>query len=346
MQPELDGTRKTEPKLDEKVIEAARLCTAEQEMFIYSGEITEENVNRFMSCLLRTKNRKHEIALVLTSDGGDPHAAYRFGRVLQRLFDRSRVIVTGRCKSAATLVAVACDEITFGFWGELGPLDIQVRKRDEIAFYSSGLDSTQALNLITGHVYTCFEHYRNELIDSSKGALSFRTACEIATSLATGFLSPITAQLDPYRLGEIDRLMAICTAYGERLSARKNNLHDDALDRLVNGYPSHFYIIDAEEAREIFKKVSLLKDNEGVLVAGINAAYGGCCREESRASMILDVRQLGAGTRQGNDDEESAREVEGQEKGDPRKPRKDSAATKRKKANGPSSGEAGSLPAS
>jgi ClpP class serine protease len=40
--------------------------------------------------------------------------------------------VSGYCKSAGTLIALGANELAFGEHGELGPLDVQIAKRDEV----------------------------------------------------------------------------------------------------------------------------------------------------------------------------------------------------------------------
>jgi hypothetical protein len=59
------------------------------------------------------------------------------------------------------------------------------------------------------------------------------------------------------RLGEISRAMAIAEKYGTRLAEVKSSLkEEESLKRLVEDYPSHGYVIDREEAAEIFNDVS------------------------------------------------------------------------------------------
>lgn len=51
-------------------------------------------------------------------------------------------------------------------------------------------------------------------------------------------------------------MMKIAKEYGERLGGA--NLKDDSgksLERLISGYPTHEFIIDTKEAREIFETV-------------------------------------------------------------------------------------------
>jgi hypothetical protein len=304
-------------------------CTADQDMFLYSGGIYEDYVAQAMNTVATAKN-KDRVTIVLTTDGGDPHAAYRFGRFLQSLYSYIRVLVVGRCKSAGTLVTMAANELAFGPFGELGPLDVQIAKRDELVFVNSGLDTMQAFMLITGHVYTAFENYMLQTVLKSQGAISFATASEVASRLATGFIAPLAAQIDPHRLGEIDRMMAIATAYGERLSS--DNLQEGALERLVNDYPSHSFIIDMAEAKTLFKNVTFMKTEEIILTAAVNQALGGCVYRPSDDIVVYDVRLLGGDPAQEGDDDEEATAAHGEAADNP-KP-ETNAAPPRKRAKG------------
>jgi hypothetical protein len=70
-------------------------------------------------------------------------------------------------------------------------------------------------------------------------------------------MSGIYGQLDPMRLGEVERMMGITAAYGERLS--KHNLKSGALAKLLSTYPSHSFVIDRCEAEDLFDKTSVPK---------------------------------------------------------------------------------------
>ncbi|MGC2447707.1 MAG: hypothetical protein WA477_08680, partial [Candidatus Sulfotelmatobacter sp.] len=146
-----------------------------------------------------------------------------------------RLLIDGPCKSAGAMIALGVDEIAFGPRGELGPLDTQLTKQDEILFMSSGLDILQALSVVTSNAFeNCFDNMM-ELIKRSGGSISTKTAAEIASSVTAGVFQPITAQIDPLRMGEAQRSMRIAREYGERLKSKL--LKSGALDRLVQDYP-------------------------------------------------------------------------------------------------------------
>ena len=79
-------------------------------------------------------------------------------------------------------------------------------------------------------------------------------AADIATNLTVGLMAPMYGQIDPMRLAEIERSLRISGDYGERLA--DSNLKPRALQRLLGDYPSHGFVIDREEAMDLFKTVS------------------------------------------------------------------------------------------
>ena len=91
--------------------------------------------------------------------------------------------------------------------------------------------------------------------------LRTKQAAELATELAKGFIAPIVARIDPVTLGKHRRAMRVSYDYGERLNEMSEALKPGALGMLVEGYPSHGFVIDRKEAQELFKKVE--DPNEG-----------------------------------------------------------------------------------
>jgi len=64
--------------------------------------------------------------LVLHSPGGSAQAAEQMVNYLRTQFDYIRAIVPLQAKSAATMIALGCDEIVLGNHSELGPIDPQI----------------------------------------------------------------------------------------------------------------------------------------------------------------------------------------------------------------------------
>jgi hypothetical protein len=236
------------------------------DVYLYSGPISEPTDDRVVDdCMGRT--RRKNVVLILSTYGGDPDAAYRIARCFQRNYSHFTVMVAGFCKSAGTLLLIGANQLVLFEQAELGPLDIQLRKADELLEKSSGLTPMQALTVLNQRALSVFEEGFLKLkLDLLLGT---KTAADIASSLAVGLYQPIFGQVDPMRLGEMDRAVRIAFEYGTRLDANSKNLKEGALERLVAKYPSHEFVIDAEEAGEIFKQVRPPTNDEKALVRHI-----------------------------------------------------------------------------
>ena len=222
-----------------------------------------------------SRRSEHEDCIVLlTTYGGDADAAYVIARLLDR--DRPngfRAFITGRCKSAGTLLALGAREIVMGSRGELGPLDVQVSEKDEPFRVGSGLELFTTLNTLAQNTFTTFETFLLALIGRTGGQISMKAAAKIATELTVGIMSPISQQIDPLQLGRRERALNIAKAYAERLG-----VSDNVVGALATGYPDHGFVIDLEEARKLL----------GPMVRAPNDA-------EARLEIALRNHPLGVG---------------------------------------------------
>ena len=55
--------------------------------------------------------------------------------MFQRSYKKFIVLVSGYCKSAGTLVACGAHELVFSDAGEIGPIDIQMEKKDDLSSF-------------------------------------------------------------------------------------------------------------------------------------------------------------------------------------------------------------------
>ena len=69
---------------------------------------------------------ENELDLIIHSPGGSPQAAEQIINYLRTQFKYIRAIVPIQAKSAATMIALGCDEIVMGNHSELGPIDPQI----------------------------------------------------------------------------------------------------------------------------------------------------------------------------------------------------------------------------
>ena len=139
---------------------------------------------------------------------------------------------------------------------ELGPLDVQLRQRDEIGQRRSGMVARTALDGLAREAFKVYERIMLGITLASSHAISFDVASRIASKITTGVMSPVYAQVDPESLGNDLRDLSVATAYGERLVRHSGNATRETVRRLVEDYPTHEFIIDREEAKELFENVS------------------------------------------------------------------------------------------
>jgi hypothetical protein len=239
--------------------------------FLYSGPINRDSTDRLVKLIDGRPERRKNACLFITTFGGDPNAAYRIGRTFKKNYKNGIILAVlgGYCKSAGTLLALCADELVFGCFGELGPLDTQIDRPNEIVVADSGLDLFQALAQITDSSFESFEQQMVGIIRHSGGAITTKVAAEIASSLTVGLFSPISAQVDPLRLGIARRATQIGQVYGTRLASKKN-VKPGTVEKLVREYPAHGFVIDQEEARELFNNVRGFSEGETAIYENID----------------------------------------------------------------------------
>lgn len=173
--------------------------------------------------------------------------------------------MTGYCKSAGTLVATGASEIVIADCGELGPLDVQMSKEDELGETRSGLTVLSALSILHSKAFDAFEYFLLETKRRSAGTITTRTAIRVATDLAGKLLAPIYEHVDAMHVGEAGRSLEIAAAYGEILGVKGRNLRPETLERLTQEYPSHGFVIDRFQAEKLFLRVRPPRSTEAEL---------------------------------------------------------------------------------
>lgn len=234
---------------------------------VYFGDMVRPR-DEFLIDSCRQRRRRKNLLLMLATRGGDAGVAYRLGRAFQKLYgiedhasDGSRpefvVFIPTFCKSAGTILATAATKIVMSDFAELGPIEVQLRNPLEVGERTSSLTPVQALDSLKRHSKSLFaEHFKQLRFDDSL-LFSTKMAADVASELTVGLLSPMYEQVDPIRLAEVERSLKISGDYTERLTNLQevSNLKDGAVTRLLGTYPSHGFVIDTKEAKEIFKRV-------------------------------------------------------------------------------------------
>lgn len=248
------------------------------------------SVRKLCGALREQPTPRKKLILLITTPGGDADEAFRIARTFRRKYEHISLIIHGECKSAGTLIALCADELVMSDSGEIGPLDVQLARSDELAGPpQSGLDLKEALKVLQENIIASFATYMVNIRLGSK--LSTRIATDIACKLTTGTYRSIYQQIDPMRLGETQRKIVIANEYGERLASQ--NVKEDTVADLVAKYPSHGFVIDREQAQDLFHKVRRPDDDELVLLATLPAFV---FELQSEKSYIFPLEPMTDGT--------------------------------------------------
>lgn len=250
---------------------------SEKDTYLYAGQVNLDGHDLLRGCL--AKAPKKDARLILVTVGGDPHAAYKMALTMRRHHKGDiEICVPSLCKSAGTLLCIGANSLVIGDEGELGPLDVQYEKKDELRGRMSGLDIIQAIADLRRQTLVAFDYF----LHSIGGSRPNKQMVKIATDLTRGFIGPIAGRIDPIMLGAHNRGMDIASHYGTRLNDRSKALKSsDALDQLIAGYPSHRAIIDRDEAKNLFNKVTEPDKGTLELLAKVEADIGGSFEEQS-----------------------------------------------------------------
>jgi len=297
-------------------LKQAAAAIAEQDkadVFLISGQLIEPADTRLIDCVGEYHKCPNVLVLV-TTIGGSASVAYRMARCLRRTYKEVNLLVIFGCKSAGTLFALGADTVIMADEAHLGPLDVQIQQPDELGAVISGLTPVHALEFLQEKSFELWEKYFLELISRSGGQFTTRTAAEIAARLTTGHFGEIYRQLDPIRLGEYHRNMRVAQRYGERLvcdPARKG-----VLEHLIYGYPSHDFVIDREEADDLFGCVRKLTERERNLAQAVEEIIRDDCAKRVAVTRYVDAVPKPEGERQeGRPVDESLSQTGGSENG-------------------------------
>jgi len=251
-----------DPLLQPELAAAANAAASalDADLLLFQGDLQWGARIPFLETLRRREIRRPNLVLLPVTWGGSADCAYGIARALQDAYGSFTGFVTGSCKSAGTILLLGASQLVIRATGELGPIDVQLGRQDELR-RGSGLDLEQALKVLEQVSAEFLDRTISELLRNTSHPMTWRTAAEIATGLAVGLYGPVFGKIDPLRVGEVSRAMAVARLYGIRLDAVAGNLKGGrALDALISAYPSHGFVIDFNEASELFKRVDRPND--------------------------------------------------------------------------------------
>jgi sulfur relay (sulfurtransferase) DsrC/TusE family protein len=193
--------------------------------------------------------RVDTIEMILSSLGGEASAAFNLVKTIRRYADKFNVIIPRKAKSGASLLALGANKIFMSKIAELGPIDplvshpyaqIMIPARAAPYFIEKVLPEISKMGISEYFLKVDYAH------------VSFcLTAVEQARDYAKRLL----------------------TSYHFREQPDKLKIVDDAVRRLTS-YPSHDFVIDIDEARDVIGlNVEELSEEHWKLVWSVYREY-------------------------------------------------------------------------
>lgn len=246
-----------------------KYCTeTDTDILMFNGAIGDSVgiTNGFVDFILGRPHRKN-CMLFVTTYGGDANWAYKIYKALKTTYDDYDVVICGYCKSAGTLITLGARQLFFSDVGEIGPLDVQMSKKDDFFRNQSALDMFRSQELIQKWSSDFFKTFFFDLLKSTGGTMSMPVLSDAVNKMAGNLFTPIMDKINPIEVGETWRAMNIASMYGNIM--KSDNVGSDTIRRLIYDYPSHSFVIDAKQAESLFNKVYKLNDIQQMIYSNL-----------------------------------------------------------------------------
>jgi hypothetical protein len=204
------------------------------------GFISIDAVRQFIKQLELLKEKPKEIDLLINSYGGDGLASWRIITLLREYLGKEGKItclVPFNAFSAATLMAVGCDEIFLHPWASLGPVDPQITANSK--------DGPQQFAYEDVSAYTNF-------LKEDAGITEQKEKVEL--------LSPLVGQIAPSVIGAAKRASMQSITMAEKLlklhmTGTEAQNAETIAQKLGKNYFSHGHAVTKAEAKHLGLKV-------------------------------------------------------------------------------------------
>jgi hypothetical protein len=221
------------------------------------GESTERRIQ--LACHERfgfPKSQPEEtINVILDSTGGPLDSAFRTVIYLSRYAETLNIYVPRKAKSASTLIAVGANKLFMSPFGELGPLDTQIRDPRNPTDYISALDCYQSVDYVREFGFSTLSQALKQLAAVTQGKLLLTDSLDASAKFAIGSITPMLSQTRSLDFGAWGRSLKMGEKYAQILISRAAQIDQLKAEkiayRLVYGYTHHLFPIDITEATDI-----------------------------------------------------------------------------------------------
>ncbi len=209
--------------------------------------------------------RGDEIDVILHSAGGSPADAYRLIRSFREHYKVVNVIIPFWAKSAATLFALGADHIVMQEYGELGPIDAQIKKDDEEKpreEWESALNVQASLLKIEELSNRNFVDLFTNLQRNSNVNIGRKQLAEMLLAYNSNLHAPLLQRVEVYEMGRMERYLSIGKMYARRIirqysviGSSEMDKVEEFLDFITYECPDHGYVLDYSMLRNYLPNV-------------------------------------------------------------------------------------------
>lgn len=185
-----------------------------------------------------------ELDFLIASYGGDPMVAWRIISLVRQRVEKVSVLVPQSAYSAATLLALGCNEIVIHPNGHLGPVDMQITTTN---------DAGKPKRFSTEEISSFLDFVRDNLkiTDQEHIRVLFELICKEVGSLVIGF----TARSSKLAVDLGERLLALHLKDDDSRSKLRS-----LVENMSRRFQSHAYPVNRAEAKELGLPVSDPRD--------------------------------------------------------------------------------------
>ncbi len=198
-----------------------------------------------------------ELDVVLHTPGGHIESAFKIVKLLRKHAKAINIIVPSYAKSAGTLICLCADKMILTTTSELGPLDVQMPEHQEgdVDTYKSALNGYKALEQIQKHAVENMDVATMLILRRTGNKIRLFDAIKLAIEFSGNTSGCLYNQIHPKTISENARSLEIGERYGikilEKYMGWENKKAVAVVRKLVYDYPSHEFIIDSEELKEL-----------------------------------------------------------------------------------------------
>lgn len=204
------------------------------------GSMAGDVIPEFIDQLQKLPDETKAVDLLIESSGGDALVAWRVVSLIRAKCKDVSALIPYSAFSAATLMALGCNEIIMGRYGCLGPIDpqIAVKKKDGSVHQFAYQDIVSYLDFVEKEA---------GLTEQSYTERAFKLLCE---------------QVEPSVLGASRRASSLSVTMGEKLlqthmlDAEGKTQANSIAKKLNESFFSHGHAVSRNEAKSIGLKIT------------------------------------------------------------------------------------------